>query len=243
MPTNRHLGLLGAFLIVLAGIVAIGAAFEALDHLIAADVSPLLQGFARALLNPVVAVIVLLLGCVLSVRAWQMPDRGEGGATRERETRTADALEPNMVVFSLHVLPVDRNMQLSGPETGMKAAIIRFRNDVTPKRQPGVMVGTRAMIDVSDSANRIHATGLWTDVQAPVVDFFAGDIHDLIVAFRIRDETSVPEVVPDDLRLWNISGRKAVNMKVQLLGGLERTIARDFQFKLHLEPELRIEKQ
>lgn len=228
---------------VLGGLVAIGAAFDALDYLIAADASPLLQGFARALLNPVVAVIVLLLGCVLSVRAWQMPDGREGGPTPERGRASADALEPNMVVFSLHVLPVDRSMQLSGPETGMRAAIIRFRNDVTPKQQPGIMVGTRAMIDVMEGANRIHATGLWTDVQSPVVDFFVGDIHDLIVAFRIRDETSVPEVIPGDLRLWNISGRKSVNMKVQLLGGLEKTIARDFEFKLYLEPELRIEKK
>ena len=236
MKKNTTL-LLGGLLGAAAAIVGLGSGLRAVDYLIAASDSRFVQATAKLLLNPIAAAVILLLAITLIVKAFRMPSEKNSESGRSRSP------EPNIVVLSTHVLPIDRNLQLSGPETGARAAVVRFRNAADPKGDVGVMLGTRATIEISANTRQAHATGLWTDERSPYADFGVGDIHDLIVAVRINNETSVPDVVANDLRMWNISQARAVDVKVQLVGGLERTIARDFSFTLELDPEFRLRKR
>lgn len=68
------------------------------------------------------------------------------------------------------------------------------------------------------------------DSRSAVVDFLAGDIHDLVIAVRVGNKTDVPDVLPEDVWIWNISGLNLLTLAVQLVGGIEKPIGRDFEF-------------
>jgi hypothetical protein len=190
---------LSALLFVAAAVLALGSGLRALDYLADAGASKTVQAAAQFLLNPIASAVMLLLGIVLAVTALRMP-REEHDTTSWQRTAP-----PNIVVLSTHILPIDRSFQPSGPETGAHGAFVCFRNEVRPKRAAGPMIGTRATISIKSAAGGAHATGLWVGSRSAVVDFFAGDMHDLLVAVRVGNEISVPDVLPDDVRTWNIS--------------------------------------
>jgi hypothetical protein len=232
---KRETLLLGGFLVVGAGILALGSSLRGIDYLINATESPMLQAMGAALLNPYVAAVVLMIGLVLVLKAYYMT------SDEETDSKNEVGSPPNMKVLSVHVLPVDRNFQLSGPETGARAAVVRFRNEVRAKLDVGPMLATRGMLEISNGTALTHATSIWTDERSAYTNFSPGDVHDLIVAFQVEGETSIPDVLADDVRLWNISGPKSVTVKVQLVGGMGKPIVSDFMFMLHLEPAFGIE--
>jgi hypothetical protein len=228
---------LSALLFVAAAMIGLGSSLRAFDYLADAGASKTVQAAVQLLQNPLAAAVILLFGIALAVKAFRMPpDASDSRAAQ----RTAP---PNMVVLSTHILPIDRNFQPSGPQTGAHGAFVRFRNEVHPRRGAGPMIGTRATISIKSGTAAAHATGLWVDSRSSMVDFLAGDMHELLVAVRVGNETNLPDVLSDDVRTWNISGPDSVTVLVQLVGGIEKPITRDFEFTLQLAPTFEISKR
>jgi hypothetical protein len=238
---KRSTGLLGTLVFVFGSILALGSALRALDYLVNAEASAMVQSVASALLYPPVAVLLLFLGVGFGIKAWLMPR----SISAEPGENTGRRLEPNMVVLGTSVMPVDRNLQPTGPDSAARGAIIRFRNDAHATKEVGVMLGTRAQLELTaEGMTPLHVDGIWSDEGTMAANFLAGDTHDLIVAVRVNGEVSVPEVRGPDGKLlsWNVSAMKFVNIKVRLLGGLERTIVREFNFRLEVQPEFRVKQ-
>jgi len=85
-----------------------------------------------------------------------------------------------------------------------------------------------------------HLQGTWLDIGSPLADFMPGDIRMLLIAVRLNDEFTSPEIVQGSLRAWNLSESDAMYVDVQLIGGLSRTIVREFKFRLLLRPNFEV---
>jgi hypothetical protein len=147
------------------------------------------------------------------------------------------APEPNIVVLSARIMPIDEQLRLATPDSPVWAAIVRFRNEADPKREVGAMLGTRAQLTVSgDGFNPLHTDGIWMEERSQAVNFAVGDSHSLMLAARQADQVNIVEFVDGGLRSWNISASQQVQVRVRLIGGLSRTIVRDFDFTITTQP-------
>jgi hypothetical protein len=152
--------------------------------------------------------------------------------------------DPNIVVLATAVMPIDRRLQLA-PDSGALGAIVRFRNDAKPSKEVGVMLATRAQIEfVTAGWPPVHAAGIWSEETSAGVNFAVGDTHDLVVAVHLNGETTIPELRPNgEIRAWNISSVPGGQVKVRLIGGIERTIIKDFVFILQVSPRFAFQQQ
>jgi hypothetical protein len=235
---KRETTLLGAFLVIGGGLLLLGSSLRAVDYLLQADSSPAARWLASVLLNWPVAIIVLLLGFTLAVKAYKMPQVGSITTTAQNHR-----LKSDVRLLSATILPIDPSFQLTDSSSPARAVILKFRNEPSRTQRVAPLVGTRALVEVRVSGGTpLHARGFWMDEKSAFVNFGVGDMHDLLLAVCVEQETSIVDVVAtnDDLRTWNVSAEKVLDVRISLVGGIEDRIVREFSFELTVRPHLGI---
>ena len=137
---KKRLLLASAVLILWAALTGVGATLRALDYLIAASSSPTARGVGAFLFSKAGAAVTLLVETAVLFAAIRTP--GEGTAPRSK----AAADEPNIVVLSTRIMPVDSRLRVTAPNSEVWAAIVRFRNEVDQRKSVGSLLATRAML-------------------------------------------------------------------------------------------------